>query len=258
MLALSIAGFTKKYGNEIVAVNQLNLDIPTGQIMGLIGPNGAGKTTTINYIAGLVKPDKGELSLFGKIITEASYDHRRYIGIFLEQPIYFEKLTGIEYLHFCGQMHQLPKEQIISRTDELIALFDLVDKKDKYIEKYSKGMKKKIALAASIIHAPLFLALDEPFEGIDPASVKTVIQYLLLMKQKGKTVLITSHILSIVEKLCDEVVIMDKGNIVFKGCLDLMSTETNSAIPSDTNSKLEEIYEHFIDSPQKSVTLSWL
>ena len=195
---ISIKDFRKEY-KKTVAVNNLNLKIKRGSFFGFIGPNGAGKSTTVNFIAGLVKKDKGELRFDGQIITESSYKYKGRIGFVLEKPMYLEKLTGKEFLHFTGQMQKIDLPTVKQRTDELLAFMELIEKQDELIEKYSAGMKKKISLAAAMIHDPDILILDEPFEGIDPVSVNKIKENLKLMVKNGKTILLTSHVLEIVE-----------------------------------------------------------
>jgi len=256
MLALEINNFSKTY-NKAVAVSDLSLQISHGSILGLLGPNGAGKTTTINYIAGIIQADKGELNILGHKISQPNYEYKRQVGFVLEKPMFYNKLTGNEYLSFCGQMQGLHKNDIEERIKEIMELFDLKEKANKYIETYSQGMKKKISLAAAIIHSPQMLILDEPFEGIDPVSTQVIMQNLIAMKMKGKSVLISSHILSIIEKIGTEIVIIDKGVIVYKGKIESKTTGDGDKSLL-YKSSVESLYDQYLNLSEDLKIFSWL
>jgi len=252
MNILQIKDFRKKY-KKTVAVNNLNLKIKRGSFFGFIGPNGAGKSTTVNFIAGLLKKDQGELQFDGDIITESSYIYKGRIGFVLEKSMYLEKLTGKEFLHFAGQMQNVDLPTVKQRTDELLTFLELTGKQDELIEKYSSGMKKKISLAAALIHDPDLLILDEPFEGIDPVSAKKIKANLKLMVEKGKTILLTSHVLEIVESLCTDIAIINKGNLLYDGTVAALHEKF-----SRENLNLEEIFIKLIAPEQGEARLSWI
>ena len=212
----------------------------------------------MHYIASLLKADRGELFLLGEKIDTNSYKHRGHIGFVLEKPLYFEKLTGEDYLHFIGQMYDLDKCTAEERTTELLGFLDLTDKKDKLIETYSAGMKKKISLAAAMIHDPQLLVLDEPFEGIDAISSKKIRENLKLMVKKGKTVVLTSHILEIVEKLCDEIAIINKGKLVFQAPTKSIRKKLKDKIGGKTFSGLEDLFFHLTAPDGEVEELTWL
>lgn len=257
MNVIEINHYTKIYKRKIVAVDDLTMNVREGSFFGFIGPNGAGKTTTVNYLAGLLKKNKGELHFFGDHITDDSYEYKRKIGFVLEMPLYFKKLKGEEYLHFVGQMYDLEKRIVVSRTKELFELLELSEKKDELIETYSAGMKKKISLAAAIIHDPELLVLDEPFEGIDPVSSKIIRDNLKLMVKNGKTIFLTSHILEIVEKLCNEIAIINKGKLIFQDS----TVSIRGKMKSDKNGKflgLEDLFHRLVVPDNNKHILSWL
>lgn len=257
MNVIEIEHFTKIYKRSIVAVDDLTMNIREGSFFGFIGPNGAGKTTTVNYLSGLLKKTKGELYLFSEFIREHSYEYKRKIGFVLEIPLYFEKLTGEEYLQFVGQMYGMGKRIVISRTKELFEFLELSEKKNYLIDTYSAGMKKKISLAAGMIHDPELLILDEPFKGIDPVSSKIIRDNLKLMVKKGKTIFMTSHILEIVERLCDEFAIIDKGKLIFQGSTESIRKKFEDYKDSKS-SGLEDLFRHLVTPDNDKHILSWL
>ena len=203
--ALQVEKLSKHYRKGAVkALDLLSLDVKRGRMFGVVGQNGAGKTTLIYIIAGLIRQTKGRFFIFDGEVEQTDYHYRRRIGFVLERPMYFNKLTVKEYLEFVAGMYDIPKQETRLKIEELIEFFDLRQMADRYIETYSKGMKQKVSLAAAIIHEPDLLILDEPFDGIDFASAEEIKNLLLQMNAKGITSVITSHILELVESLCDE------------------------------------------------------
>ncbi len=248
--------FTKQY-----AVDNLNLLVDEKCIFGFLGPNGAGKSTTINIIARLVRKDAGKIYFCNEEIKDGDYEYKRYIGFVLERPMYFDRLTGKEYLEFVGSMYDLDKEQKKKRVKELLDVLELAEKQDEWIEKYSAGMKKKVSLAAAIIHNPKLLILDEPFEGIDPVSAKRIKDILKSMVKNGTSVLITSHVLDTIEKLCDEIAIINKGKIVYQSKTEDMRNKVKNELTQETYQSLEEIFIDVVsDKTEKKMEgkLSWL
>ena len=242
MNILEIKDLSKTYSNGVRALDSLNLFLREGTNLGLVGPNGAGKTTTINILAGLVKKDCGEIYIFGNKIRESDYEYKRFIGFVLEKPVYFEKLTGREYLEFVGSMFDIPRDETRRRVNNLLKLFELEEKSDELIEKYSAGMKKKVSIMAAIIHNPKLLILDEPLEGLDPMSSKLVKDILRSMVNRGASVLISSHYLDMVERFCDEVAIINKGRIVFQDRTEYIQKRIKDEISKETYATLEEIF----------------
>lgn len=262
MSILQLESINKKYlFAKQPAVENLNLSVSGNCIFGFLGPNGAGKSTTINIIARMVKKDTGKVLFCGREIKDGDYEYKTHIGFVLEKPTYFEKLTVKEYLEFVASMYNLDRTETKTRTEELIEFFDLTEKQNQWIEKYSAGMKKKVSLAAAIIHKPELLILDEPLEGIDPVSAKQIKDMLRSMVDKGATVFMSSHNLDTVEKLCDEVAIINKGKLVFQSKTEEIRKKIKNELGQETYQSLEEI---FIDvvSPngeqREKKKLSWL
>lgn len=261
MNILEIKGLSKTYSRNIRALNELDLSVPTGSIFGFLGPNGAGKTTTINTLAGLVKRDKGEIYLFGNMIREGDYHYKQLVGWVLESPIYFEKLTTREYLEFVAAMYRIPKDEAKKRASELVDFLDLTGKERTWIESLSAGMKKKVSLAAAIIHRPRMLILDEPLEGIDPVSARHIKETLRLMVGKGTTVFLSSHALDTVEKLCDEVAIINKGKVVFQSKTVDIRKKIRGGVGQETSASLEDIFIYVVSGDgedKQRRKLSWL
>ena len=259
MNILEIESLTKTFG-KLKALDNLSLSIPCGVIWGLIGSNGAGKSTTINCITGLLNPDSGAINLFGKDFKVEEIEIKKRMGILYENTDdLFIYLKGEEHLHFVGKVYGLDKETIEKRIDDLFAYFDLESHRQMLIESYSKGMKKKIALASILLHDPEFIILDEPFEGLDILTIVKVKKLLLQLKAKGKTILITSHILSYIEDLSDKVAIIHKGKIVFQSETKELRNKIKNEITKETYQSLEDIFLDIITEKENSdKLLSWL
>jgi len=262
MNILRLESISKKYLlARQPAVENLNLSVNEKSIFGFIGPNGAGKSTTINIIARLVKKDEGKIYFCNDEIKDGDYEYKRYMGFVLERPMYFDRLTVKEYLDFVGSMYDLDNEQKKKRIKELIDVLELTEKQDEWIEKYSAGMKKKVSLAAAIIHNPKLLILDEPFEGVDPVSAKRIKDILKQMVNNGASVLITSHVLDTIEKYCDEIAIINKGKIVFQSKTGDIRNKVKNDLTKETYQSLEEIFIDVVSDKseeKKEKKLSWL
>ncbi|HKJ69238.1 MAG TPA: ABC transporter ATP-binding protein [bacterium] len=251
----------KTYKRKIVALDGLNLEVPSGCIFGLLGPNGAGKSTAINIVAGVVRRKSGEVYVLGEPIGDHDYEYKRYVGFVLEKPHYIEKLTVKEYLEFAAVMYGLDEAESRKRAAELISYFQLEEKQDKWIETYSAGMKKNVSLAAALIHQPQLLLLDEPLEGIDPVSAKLMKENLRLMANQGVTIVISSHVLDTIENLCDEIAIITDGKRVLQSATDTLRTRIKNEFTGETFESLEEIFIETVvgeDGEQRAQTLSWL
>lgn len=259
MNSLELHGLRKRYKRKIQALDGLDLEVPAGSIFGLLGPNGAGKSTAINIIAGVVRRNDGEVRVLGEPIGDFDYEYKRRTGFVLEKPVYIEKLTVKEYLEFAAAMFGLEESEGRQRAGELIRFFHLEDKQDKWIETYSSGMKKKVSLAAALIHHPELLILDEPLEGIDPVSAKLIKDNLRLMAEQGVTVLISSHGLDTIEKLCDRIAIIHKGKRVLQVRTEDLRSRIKNEITGETFQSLEEIFLETVGSGDgQEQTLSWL
>ncbi len=261
MKAVELCGLQKTFSKNVKALDGLDLTVDEGTILGFVGPNGAGKSTTINIIAGIIKKDAGTFRLLGEEILPTDFEYKRNIGFVLEKPRYIDKLTPREYLRFVAGMYGMEDKESRSKTDELLDFLDLEQKRKARIETLSAGMKKKVSLAAAIIHQPRILILDEPLEAIDPVSAKAIKDNLKLMVEHGTTVLLSSHVLDTVEKFCDEIAIINRGKIVFQSKMEEIRTKLKDQIGQETYSSLEEIFVEVVTENGKvevEKKLSWL
>ena len=217
--ALKTTSLTRRFG-DFTAVQDVTLDVATGQFFGFLGPNGAGKSTTIKMLTGLLAPTSGSIEILGMDTTRDAEAVKQQIGVVPEGLALFGRLTGAEYLRFVGTMYGLDRATTAERTEELLAFMDLAKEPKKLITDYSHGMQKKIALAAAVIHGPKVLFLDEPFEGVDAIAAGTLKAMLQGMIARGATIFLTSHVLEIVERLCSHIAIIDAGRLVVSGSLE--------------------------------------
>jgi ABC-2 type transport system ATP-binding protein len=227
MKALEIKNLNKSFRSNFLLktyhiLKGINIGVEKGEIYGFLGPNGAGKTTTMKCIMGLIKPDSGEIDILGKPATVT--ENKKYIGFLPEQPYFYDYLTAEEFLWFTGMLFSMPKTEIKRRTDELLETVGLKDKKDIKLRKFSKGMVQRVGLVHTLIHNPDFIILDEPFSGLDPIGRKELRDIILSLKDAGKTIFFSSHILQDMELMVDRVGIILNGQIKKEGKLsDLIS-----------------------------------
>jgi ABC-2 type transport system ATP-binding protein len=224
--ALQVRGLHKAYGGK-VAVAALDLDIPASSFFGLVGPNGAGKTTTLKMCTGLLRPDAGAVWVDGTEVWHNLVRAKAVIGVLPEDLLLFERLTGSELLTFNGLLRGLPADTVADRSKELLEIFGLTDAAGTMVIDYSHGMKKKIGLACSLIHGPRVLFLDEPFEAVDPVSARSIRTVLERHIESGATVVFSSHVMELVERLCDRVAIMHQGRLVAEGPTDEVRAGTS-------------------------------
>ncbi|MFN2590168.1 MAG: ABC transporter ATP-binding protein [Actinomycetota bacterium] len=217
--ALWASGLTKRFG-ETVAVVSLDVQVPKGSFYGLVGPNGAGKTTTLRMATGLLRPDDGAVRVEGIDVWRDPVAAKRAIGVVPEDLRLFERLTGRELLTYNGLLRGMPPDVIDERTEELLKVLDLTDAERTLVIDYSHGMRKKIALAAALLHAPRILFLDEPFEAIDPVSARRIRSVLERHVRAGATVIFSSHVMELVERLCDRVGVLHRGRLIADGPID--------------------------------------
>lgn len=216
--ALCARGLYKRFG-DTVAVAGVDLAVPAGSFFGLVGPNGAGKTTTLSMMTGLLRPDGGDVQVAGADVWSDSLAVKSRIGVLPEGLRLFERLSGRELLGYTGRLRGLPGAEVDARAAELLDVLDLTEAADTLVVDYSTGMRKKIALAAALLHNPAVLFLDEPFEGVDPVSAATIRAVLERCTRSGATVLFSSHVMELVERLCDWVAVLDRGAVVAQGRL---------------------------------------
>lgn len=261
--AIATEGLTRRFG-ELVAVQDVNLQVSSGQFFGFLGPNGAGKSTTIKMLTGLLAPTSGQIQILGLDFAERPVEVKQQIGVVPEGMALFGRLTGAEYLNFVGRMYGLDRETAAKRSAELLEFMQLADQPKKLVTDYSHGMQKKLALAAAVIHGPKILFLDEPFEGVDAIAAGTLKAMLQRMTARGATIFLTSHVLEIVERLCSHVAIIDQGQLVAQGSLEELRAgveATSSAADDPASGKLtlEEIFLHTVGGSRAAEPeLSWL
>lgn len=217
--AVVLRGLHKRFGSTY-AVRGIDLEVPAGSFFGLVGPNGAGKTTTLSMATGLLRPDYGTAFISGRDVWADPVAAKAGIGVLPDGLRLFERLTGRELLIYGGLLRSLPARVVEQRAAELLHVLGLDEAAGSLVVDYSHGMRKKIGLAAALLHAPRVLFLDEPFEGIDPVSARTIRAVLEAFIAGNGTVILSSHVMVLVEQVCDRVAIIDAGRVVATGPLD--------------------------------------
>jgi ABC-2 type transport system ATP-binding protein len=247
-MAVRVRGLRKRFGGN-VAVAGVDLDVPPGSFFGLVGPNGAGKTTTLSMTTGLLRPDAGTVHIDGHDVWNDPVKVKARIGVLPEGLRLFERLTGRELLVFSGRLRDMPPAEVDARAGELLQVLDLEAAAGRLVVDYSTGMRKKIAMAAALLHNPRVLFLDEPFEGVDPVSAQTIRGVLHRYTAAGGTVIFSSHVMELMESLCDRVAVMNRGQIVAQGPLaEVRGTRS-----------LQEAFLALVDAPrQEGGRLQWL
>ena len=211
--AVAARGLTKRFG-DVRAVDGLDLEVRAGELFGLLGPNGAGKTTTINLLTGLARPDAGEFSIAGFDCTRRPRAAQHLIGVVPDESNLYPELTGYDNLCFCASLYGIPRRERAARATKLLSDFGLAEAAGRKFAGYSKGMKRKLTIAAGIIHRPSVLFLDEPTTGIDVASARSIRQLIADLHRSGTTILLTTHYIEEAERLCERVAFIVRGRIV--------------------------------------------
>jgi len=232
--ALEVRDLTRDFG-PIRAVDHVTLSVRPGSIFGLLGPNGAGKTTSIRLMTGLLRPTSGSVSICGFDLQTDPREAKRRIGYVADEPYLYEKLTPLEYLRFNGELYGVDPAELPGRIERLLTLFELMDRSASLIEGFSHGMKQKTALAGALIHNPELLFLDEPTVGLDPRAARMLKEILKKLANRGSAIVLSTHILEIAERLCDEVAIIAKGRLVASGSMAGLKASSGEAT-------LEEIF----------------
>ncbi|MGH9638646.1 MAG: ABC transporter ATP-binding protein [Bryobacteraceae bacterium] len=250
--AIEIRDLHKIYGS-FHAVDGLSVIVPQGCFFGFLGPNGAGKTTTIKVLMGLAQPNRGTIRVLGMDLAERSLAIRQQIGLVPDETLLFDFLTGAEYLEFVGRLYGLSRPLAKERGRELLELFRLHEHGRKLIGDYSKGMRKRVAMAGALIHRPRLFLMDEPFEGVDAAGARMMKDILLEQVRRGATVFLTSHVLEVVERLCDRVAIIDRGKVVIEGTLAELRQQA-----AQGSATLEDIFVNIVGAERYNENLDWL
>lgn len=228
---------TKLYG-EKRAVEQVSFGVFPGEVFGFLGPNGAGKTTTIKMIVGLLQPTSGRVRVAGFDVQEHPLQAKAASGYVPDTPNLYDKLSGVEFLRFVGDLYEIDRGQVERRIDELLRLFELTQAAEDAIDSYSHGMQQKTALAAALVHDPKVLVLDEPTSGLDPKSARLIKDILRQMADRGSAVFLSTHILEIAERMCDRIGIIHQGKLIAVGTMG----ELRSASLSTQGTSLEDIF----------------
>jgi ABC-2 type transport system ATP-binding protein len=245
--AISVRELRKSYGLKS-AVDGVDLDVPRGSFFGFLGPNGAGKSTTIRMLTGLIPADSGSIEILGFRLPEQDLEIKRHIGLVPDESLLFDRLTGAEFLEFVGRMYGLGRSTAVERARGLLELFQLQADR-KIIGEYSKGMRKRVAMAASLIHHPELFLMDEPFEGVDAVGARLMKDILIDQVRRGATIFLTSHVLEVVERLCDRVAIINNGRIVTNGALADLRAGGES---------LEDAFVRVVGAERQMERLDWL
>lgn len=234
--AIELKGVTKRY-DELVAVNNIDLTIPRGEIFALLGPNGSGKSTTLKMLLGLVQPTAGSVVVLGMDVQKEPVAVKSQVGYVPESPSVYEFLTGIEYLDFIADIYGVPQAEKQQRINEYLKALQLEGREGDMINSYSDGMKKKLSLISAFLNKPKLLIFDEPLNALDPRSARIVKDLLHELKIQGVTTILSTHVLEIAEAVCDRIGIMYQGNILALGTMSELRGE--ASLPS---SGLEDIF----------------
>jgi ABC-2 type transport system ATP-binding protein len=247
VIAVSLRGVSKSFGKRD-ALTDVSFDVPSGIFFGLVGPNGAGKTTLLRAVTGLGQPDAGDVTILGRDVWPDPSSIRSITGILPDDLRLLERLSGRELLAYCGLIRRLPAKEVERRAGHLLDVLGFGVAADELVADYSTGMRKKIGLAAALIHAPGVLILDEPFESVDPISVRSLLDVLRAYQRAGGTVILSSHVMDTVEKLCSHVAIMHRGAVLATGDID----EVTSGM------SLEDRFINSVGGERSEDDLSWL
>jgi ABC-2 type transport system ATP-binding protein len=255
---LELENLEKTFDSGHRALVGLSLAVPAGSIFGFIGLNGAGKTTTIRIIAGLTAADSGTVRIGGRSLAGGDRDYLARVGFVLDEPLYFDWMAAREYLAWVGRMYGLRDSESDHRTAELLDFFDLPPTDSQPIRLFSTGMKKKVSLAAAIIHKPDLIILDEPLEGIDALAANAIKETLTLMASRGSSIFITSHVLDTVERFCSEVAILHQGRLVLRCPTGEIRQRAGTVLNRENGGSLEELFVELVAGSKIRKPLSYV
>lgn len=245
--ALAVRGLTKSFGDK-VAVSGIDLDVPAGSFYGLVGPNGAGKTTALSMATGLLRPDAGGAWIHGVDVWRDTLAAKRQLGVLADGVRLFDRLTGRQLVAYSGRLRGMDETTVAERTEDLLRVLDLEEAGSKLVVDYSAGMTKKIALATALIHSPRVLVLDEPFEAVDPVSAANIRAILTDYAGRGGTVIVSSHVMDLVQRMCTHVAVIAAGNVLAAGTVDEVRGE----------SSLEDRFVELVGGRSTGEGLTWL
>jgi ABC-2 type transport system ATP-binding protein len=242
---IELSNITKRYGT-LAAVDSLNLEVPRGEVFGFLGPNGAGKTTTIRMMMGILKPTSGRVFLGGHDVEQEPEKAKALAGFIPDRPFIYEKLTGREFLQFVGRLHHVEPERLQRRGAELLEHLELTRWQDELVESYSHGMKQRLVVCGALIHEPPILVVDEPMVGMDPKGSRTLKDLFRSLAERGTTVFLSTHSISVAEEVCHRIGIIQRGRLIACGTMmDLHAQAKNK------NGNLESV---FLDLTQEPAT----
>ena len=219
MSPLRIVALTRRYG-RLTAVDQVDLEVRNGEIVGFLGPNGAGKTTTLKVCAGLLKADQGQVTIAGASLEREPRRARSRLGFVPDRPFLYDRLSAFEFVEFVGALYDVPAARVWERAEQLFERLGLGAAANDRIETYSHGMRQKASVAAALVHDPPLALLDEPLTGLDPRAARALKDLLRERAARGLGVLVSTHLLEVAERLCDRVVILHRGRVIAQGTLD--------------------------------------
>ena len=240
---ISIKNLTMSYGSKNV-LNGINLEIPRGQIIGYIGTNGAGKSTTIKIMLGIIEGYEGKVEILGQDISNGSIEYKKKIGYVPELADIYDNLTAYEYISFLGEIYELDQKKLIERVKKLMSLFKIEGAIDSRISSYSKGMKQKLLIICSLIHNPDILFFDEPLSGLDANSVMVFKEVMNALARSGKTIFYSSHIMDVVEKVSDRILLLNDGQIVADGSFQELKNNQKEGSLEEIFNELTGFNEH--------------
>jgi ABC-2 type transport system ATP-binding protein len=242
---IQVEGLTKLYG-EFVAVNELSFSVQPGQVLGLVGPNGAGKTTTLRCLSGIIPPTRGRIAICGVDLATDPVAAKRQLAFFNDEPRLFDYLTVQQHLVFTARIYQV--ENFESLADVLLQELEIADKRDALPGELSRGMKQKLAIACGLLHSPKVIYFDEPLTGLDPIGIRRMKDSILRRARDGAAIIISSHLLHLVEEICSHILILKKGRKIFDGTMQEMRTRFAEQT-GDAN--LEEVFFRATSEPPK-------
>ncbi len=242
---IEIKNVSTSYVKGKKIIDKMNLKIEDGTVFGFIGPNGAGKTTTLEMITGVLQIDEGDIFIDGKSIKTKPIEAKKKFGFVPDSPEMFEKLTGLEYLNFIGDVYEVNPEQRLEIVEKLAKKFNIYDSLKDRIQSYSHGMKQKLLIISVLLYNPKNWILDEPMTGLDPQAAYTLKELMKEHSQKGNTVFFSTHVLEVAEKICDKIAIINKGKIIYTGTVEELKEQLK------TNTSLEESFLELIEVEEK-------